>query len=1049
MKLINLLILSILCCVSSAYSQSVAPFVKNGILDLRNYNVSENIVELKGDWEFYWGKFLMSSDFTNEDRKKPLYVEGPGRWNNFVINGKKIGNEGFATYRLIVKLPNTTSNSYYAISVPTILTAYNLYIDGVQVLKSGKVTRTKTDFEMEVHNKTVTFKSDRSEIEIIIHVSNFVYTAGGMRTSLLLGASEKIALLDNQKTAFSTLFFAVLFSFGLYFIKVYLDNRTIKTAFYFGMACLSLSYFSFHIGTHAFFPILFEPFKLSFEWENRFSFMATCIGSIAMVLYKLEQYQEQKGRGFKIYRYLWIPSMLTVILPYGLFMKTILFYLGFCVFSFCYASYVVINGGKRDFKNMDMGCMALLMVTIVIDIGMAVGISKLTFYITPFTLVFFIMVQAMILSQQYAGVFRTVAKQSEELSIKNKELQKLDKLKDSILANTSHELKTPLNGIMGIAESILDFDETRLKNKLKDNVKVILDNSRRLSYLVNDLLDKSALEHGNITAKLVSVKLYDIVEQSKLLFSANLRKKGIELINEVDPGLPYVLADPIRLQQIFHNLIHNAIKFVDEGTINIAAKEDNNKVKVTISDTGIGIHPQDQKRIFDAFEKLGAKPGTGLGLTITSDLIKLHGSEIKLVSSLGEGAAFSFSLNTTKNTPDIEFSELAKPVSFENVQHRMESIDMAQNDSRRSSASVLIVDDEILNLQILKNHLNKYRVYDANSGKEALAILEKECPDLILLDIMMPGLNGIDTCKIIRNKFTQNELPIIFLTAKNRISDLIAGFDVGCNDYLPKPYLKGELLSRVENQLSTLRGTKHLSDINLFANSISKVNDTADLAKTLFNYLRRIPCISDACLMNEDSKLEYFGNWKQFVKEKHRRDAVSIRNLNESLNENALVNFTFDELDEYLFYIKLSEKFKKMDLEFLKALNEQSILVRRSLATIYFKTEKLPIYYEVFRKLNKIEFVKYDKGLTTLHGPGLDNVKETYEVTLKELKLIFQDSELLRCRRNILVNPQKIVGIKKQTRSSMEFSLNSGIYVPIGRTYVDLIKKSHPQFFSR
>ncbi len=398
----------------------------------------------------------------------------------------------------------------------------------------------------------------------------------------------------------------------------------------------------------------------------------------------------------------------------------------------------------------------------------------------------------------------------------NERLQEADKLKDEFLANTSHELRTPLNGIIGIADSLIDGVTGDLSDKTKANLQLIVTSGKRLSNLINDILDFSKLKHQQLELQKKSIGLREQVDVVLTISQSMLAKKPIKLINKIDLDLPPVLADENRLQQILYNLVGNAIKFTEKGSVEISALRQNSHIKISISDTGIGIAANKQDRIFQSFEQADGGiarkyAGTGLGLAVTKQLIELHGGKIWCESTPGIGSTFIFTLAIAKQKPNSQLTIIKQALP------EVTTIDVIEQKNDKAY-TILIVDDEPINLQVVSNYLSlqDYRIIQASSGAEALAMIDDGLkPDAILLDVMMPSMTGYEVTRKLRETWGALDLPILLLTAKNQIEDLVIGLEVGANDYLTKPISKQELIARLKTHIgiSQLKIDKEIADL--------------------------------------------------------------------------------------------------------------------------------------------------------------------------------------------------------------------------------------------
>lgn len=451
---------------------------------------------------------------------------------------------------------------------------------------------------------------------------------------------------------------------------------------------------------------------------------------------------------------------------------------------------------------------------------------------------------------------------SERLQAQNSRLQELDRLKDDFLANTSHELRTPLQGIIGLTESLLDGVAGGLHPKVQTNLELVVSSGKRLSRLIHDLLDLSKLNHQDIALDLVSLPLPDTVALVLAAFEPQAASKGIQLVKRFPVDLPQVCADVNRLQQILYNLIGNAVKFTDIGEVCVTAKQVGEFVEVSITDTGIGIPQAKLHTVLAPFEQAesGARRGgTGLGLTISHKLIAMHGGQFHLDATEGSGTTASFTIPIWRVEQEAVVSESSFLLPVLDSQPPWESdaaasAEWSSNESGKvpstllrtplPSATVLLVDDEPVNLQVLDNYLSgsSLRLLKAANGQEALALIEQHVPDLLLLDVLLPDMNGYEICRLLRERYDESTLPIILLTAKGRLVDLLEGFDAGANDYIVKPFTRHELLARVGIQLKLSRFTLELermvqertSELELTTNRLREsVRETAETLNEL------------------------------------------------------------------------------------------------------------------------------------------------------------------------------------------------------------------------
>lgn len=420
----------------------------------------------------------------------------------------------------------------------------------------------------------------------------------------------------------------------------------------------------------------------------------------------------------------------------------------------------------------------------------------------------------------------------EANQLKIEALQRADDVKEEFIANVSHELRTPLTGIIGLSEIILEKSGESLDESARENLNMIRISGQRLANLVNDVIDFSAIKNGHLELHKKPVDLKNICILVNKMCRPMISDKPIQLAESFPAEPVMVIGDEDRLQQILFNLVSNAIKFTQRGWVAVSIEIIDIDARVIVKDTGIGITKEQQSRIFSRFYQVDAaasreEGGTGLGLTISQKLVELHGTEIILRSNLGEGSTFYFDLplltekeriaagknyaqKRLAREPSERFPGAAQtPAPIVDRRNREVSADAVNSPvpalSSGKRGSILVVDDEYLNVRIVKEHLSStYDIDSALSGHDALMMMQQHKPDLVILDLMMPIMTGFELCQRIREKFSMDELPIVILTAKNRVEDLVKGLSLGANDYISKPFSKEELKVRVSKQFEML-----------------------------------------------------------------------------------------------------------------------------------------------------------------------------------------------------------------------------------------------------
>jgi len=397
-----------------------------------------------------------------------------------------------------------------------------------------------------------------------------------------------------------------------------------------------------------------------------------------------------------------------------------------------------------------------------------------------------------LISASYAIIGLFMERRYVETIIRQKlRTEEASKARSRFLSNMGHELRTPLNGIIGVSNLLEKEASLPHQEEYLNILKYCSDHMLRL---VNDILDFNKIEAGKLSLHAIDFNLRTLIQKSTLPFYNHFEEKGIHLKVEVDPALNQTVHhDDLRLVQILNNILSNALKFTVKGSVELKASlitktDDIISVNFKITDTGIGIAPDDQRRIFDSFWQASNQSsrrfgGTGLGLTISQRLLQLMNSSLQVSSIKNKGSEFAFTIDFTlsKNT--------AHPFDF------------ADDSNDLKGYRILVAEDNIINTMIVKKMLQDWKaeVITAENGAEAINILEKNAQfDIILLDLEMPEVDGYTAIKVIRKKYP--DIPVIAFTAALLDNEMLQNLmNMGFVDCALKPFMPQELLSKIKN----------------------------------------------------------------------------------------------------------------------------------------------------------------------------------------------------------------------------------------------------------
>ena len=405
------------------------------------------------------------------------------------------------------------------------------------------------------------------------------------------------------------------------------------------------------------------------------------------------------------------------------------------------------------------------------------------------------------------GAFQDITNRidhAKELDAQRLEAESASLAKSQFLATMSHEIRTPMNGVMGMLELMLRDD---LSDDQRRHALIAQESAQALMRVIDDVLDFSKIEAGQVTLESIPFDPADLVDRTVALMAMRAEEKGLALSFEITENVPLWLAgDPIRIKQVLLNLVGNAVKFTQKGHITVradyASGADGDKLKVAVEDTGIGIPKEDQEKLFERFIQADSTTtrkfgGSGLGLAISKQLIELMDGEVGVESSPGIGSTFWFTIPAEQTTPNVCFAA-----------------DKADGDASQASQeplNILVAEDNAVNQMLMRSFLQEknHTVSIVNNGAEALAAIQSQAFDIVLMDVQMPVMDGVSATRAIRAlPGPEQETPIIAVTADAMESDKDKFLACGMDDYLSKPVKSKTLFEAIGRVMSRDAGEK-------------------------------------------------------------------------------------------------------------------------------------------------------------------------------------------------------------------------------------------------
>ncbi|TVP60561.1 MAG: response regulator [Nodularia sp. (in: Bacteria)] len=402
---------------------------------------------------------------------------------------------------------------------------------------------------------------------------------------------------------------------------------------------------------------------------------------------------------------------------------------------------------------------------------------------------------------------QSLQQHSQQLGSSNEKLERTNELKNQFLANTSHEIRTPLSSIIGFSQLLLaqGYDPTRQNQQ--EYLKIIQSSGKHLLTLINDILDLSKIEANQLEVEWENIDVPEICRNVLALVKEKAANKGLQLRLKLDPDVTTLVADPLRLKQMLLNLLFNALKFTKTGTVGLEVLPQGRFIHFIVWDTGIGISPENQARLFQPYFQIAntvvnRNEGTGLGLTVTRKLVEIHGGWLEVGSEVDHGSRFTIILpvqpvgESGKSEEDVEPIEVSRQVGNQGDQEAK-----SPNITSNSALDILLVENDLPNAELIRIYLSTlgYQVTWVKNAAEMWSALTQLNPIVILMDIYLPDGNGLKLAQQLRQEAQYQMIPVIVQTAMAMKGDRETCLASGVNDYISKPIdlpLLGNLIAK-------------------------------------------------------------------------------------------------------------------------------------------------------------------------------------------------------------------------------------------------------------
>ncbi|QJD84547.1 hybrid sensor histidine kinase/response regulator [Cohnella herbarum] len=796
--LIGLLLLTVFVGLAmwfTAQPDKAVPSVDKGELDLEDWDYrNHGIFGLDGEWEFYPNQLLMPGE--TSDNKG--YIAVPGKWDGWQDrDGRAMSGMGYGTYRLVIQ--NAPEGQMLAISKNYVRFSDKLYIGGVEGGQSGQPGVSRAQYTPRNVPYVAYFPSQGNEIEILLQTANFDFKNGGIAESLSLGIGKELQVKKSIQVGLELMGAIIPMISAMLIFCLYLWFHRNSLLLLFGVYFFFIAVSVITNGERLFlqfFPDI--PFELAFKIKTVSVFITPAL--LFILSWKLFRRSGVRMLFLSSALFNFAYCVVIVIFPFRVYSYAQdIMYLGITLIYLVLIGYLFLAYLRQQFGILDKRQFQLYFAAVwshlLLDLNVILSNENLTSaLLNNMIFIFFLVTIALLLIHQYVGAYTSMKQLTNQLQI-------ADRMKDEFLLITSHELNTPLNGIMNLSQALLKEPfKKSAEQEMKDKLRFIRNTAYRMSNMVNDIIDAARIKDGKLKVDLKQVDLVACVSVVMEVFGFLAKGKNTQLTHRISPEARYIIADENRLIQVLYNSINYSLRHIQDGIVSIRSRREGHNILIHIESSGSG--PQE---VNDAIvgEEPEADNSFALGLSIANELTELMGGK--------------FGPNETDGTLEIALPEASESLmeiaagNEESVHPFAGNVIPEPRQAKEGASKILIASADPVDVEHLYGMLTSegYEAYCAGTDKEAYAqVTRMDRPDLVLIDVMLPGDNGYELCRRIRQHFTQAEMPVLLIGTRNTSADIEAGISAGGSDFITRPLDPGEIRVRVNTLLSMKRLVK-------------------------------------------------------------------------------------------------------------------------------------------------------------------------------------------------------------------------------------------------